>query len=800
MGKNDLKYEITNESKTVTITTENGERQIEIYRIKALKDFGYVKAGELGGFVESKTSLSHEGDCWIGGNAQVYDHSTVYENGIVEDNAQVHKYSRIYGNGIVKGNSQVYGSSIVCKNGLVSGDSRVDNSKILENSTVKDNAKVNSSLIDNSIISDNSKVIYSTVSSNSIVEGSSKICKSSEVISSIISGDAICRESKVDNSTIKDNAKIDGITVKSSVISGDTAIDKDFFVQTIENAEIKNADDLKNTNLIQEQLNNAPKVKKRFFIDMDGTLAEFKYTKNIETLYEKGYFKNLKPNTSVLSAVKTFINNNPDIEVNILSSVLSDSKYALKEKNEWLNTYLPEIPENNRIFPPCGQDKKDFIKGLNKNDFLLDDYTNNLNSWEPPATGIKLYNGINGTKGAWKNNSLSAEKSAGEICNNMEKIINNNEFVKAHAYEKEKMPTNIKKNRSTIVVNAFAGPAAGKTTCAWEIASELKKQGLCVEYVSEYAKELVWDGKTEMLDGSEKNQKILLNEQERRIKRLIGKVDVVVTDSPILLNLTYCKNPTKEFSKEILDRFNQYQNFNFFIERDTSKEFEKEGRIHNLKESQIKDKEIKTILKENKIYYGTYHHQSVKVAVSNIIKNFNNADALNKNPTDKTVNDFNNKMHLKEEFNPKTNAENNRNPIFYLQGVSNKLYVLENPVDVTSFVALEKMHDIDLNKDSKLSLGNSSDAALKQYLKDNPQIKKICFCLKNDENGNNLTKTLAEKYKLRGYEVSEKLPFAAKSYNETLAKLKKENANALKTKTEKTIPPPRGIKILPISN
>ena len=43
----------------------------------------------------------------------------------------------------------------------------------------------------------------------------------------------------------------------------------------------------------------------------------------------------------------------------------------------------------------------------------------------------------------------------------------------------------------TLVVNLFAGPGAGKTTCAWEIASELKKRGIVTEYVPEYAKELV---------------------------------------------------------------------------------------------------------------------------------------------------------------------------------------------------------------------------------------------------------------------------------------------------------------------
>lgn len=36
-----------------------------LYRIKALIDFGLVKAGDIGGCVKSESNLSHEGDCWI---------------------------------------------------------------------------------------------------------------------------------------------------------------------------------------------------------------------------------------------------------------------------------------------------------------------------------------------------------------------------------------------------------------------------------------------------------------------------------------------------------------------------------------------------------------------------------------------------------------------------------------------------------------------------------------------------------------------------------------------------------------
>ena len=75
----------------------------------------------------------------------------------------------------------------------------------------------------------------------------------------------------------------------------------------------------------------------------------------------------------------------------------------------------------------------------------------------------------------------------------------------------------------TIVINAFGGPGAGKTTACLDITSMLRKRGFVAEYVPEYAKELVWDKNFEMLDGSEKNQKIILNEQQKRMDRLMGK-------------------------------------------------------------------------------------------------------------------------------------------------------------------------------------------------------------------------------------------------------------------------------------
>lgn len=94
------------------------------------------------------------------------------------------------------------------------------------------------------------------------------------------------------------------------------------------------------------------------------------------------------------------------------------------------------------------------------------------------------------------------------------------------------------KYNNTKIVNAFAGPGAGKTTACLEIVSQLKMRGKSAEYVPEYAKELVWDERTQLLDGSLMNQLTILCEQYKRIKRLFHKVDYIVTDSPY--GLIYC--------------------------------------------------------------------------------------------------------------------------------------------------------------------------------------------------------------------------------------------------------------------
>ena len=94
------KYELTDE----TINHYG----VVLHRIKALRSFSDVEAGDLGGYIQSEDNLSHEGDCWISGNAIVKDEAKVFDNAIV------------CGNAIVRGNANIYNKAIVIT-GIIEG-------------------------------------------------------------------------------------------------------------------------------------------------------------------------------------------------------------------------------------------------------------------------------------------------------------------------------------------------------------------------------------------------------------------------------------------------------------------------------------------------------------------------------------------------------------------------------------------------------------------------------------------------------------------------------------------------------
>lgn len=137
----------------------------------------------------------------------------------------------------------------------------------------------------------------------------------------------------------------------------------------------------------------------RLFVDMDGTLARFHdEVQYLERMYEPGFFRDLQPFRGAVESVKEFIKQNPDKEVYILSSALpGDPPGCDKQKNVWLDRYLPEIDSAHRLFPEMGVDKSSIIPGgIRATDVLLDDYNKNLEEWRSAGGhSVKFVNNIN---------------------------------------------------------------------------------------------------------------------------------------------------------------------------------------------------------------------------------------------------------------------------------------------------------------------------------------------------------------------------------------------------------------------
>lgn len=139
-----------------------------------------------------------------------------------------------------------------------------------------------------------------------------------------------------------------------------------------------------------------------YFFDMDGTLVEYRYD-GPEAFYERGFFKDLKPNDIVGDILKDGLPNN----IYILSTVV-DSPYCIKEKNDWLDKYFP-VNFAHRLFVPKGTSKADYVKSkfpnipFDERFCLVDDYNENLRDWEKKGGyAIKYLNGVNHKRGTWK--------------------------------------------------------------------------------------------------------------------------------------------------------------------------------------------------------------------------------------------------------------------------------------------------------------------------------------------------------------------------------------------------------------
>lgn len=156
----------------------------------------------------------------------------------------------------------------------------------------------------------------------------------------------------------------------------------------------------------------------------------------------------------------------------------------------------------------------------------------------------------------------------------------------------------------TLVVNLFAGPGTGKSTTMAGIFTRLKEAGVSTELVHEFAKDLVWEKRKTALG----YQPYIFGKQSYHIHRLLGQVDVIVTDSPILLSshIYGCGEgyDDKTFKAFAMETFKKWNTLNVFLIRNNDLHpFVGAGRTQDQAEAEIIDQRILKMLRDNDVPY-----------------------------------------------------------------------------------------------------------------------------------------------------------------------------------------------------
>lgn len=152
------------------------------------------------------------------------------------------------------------------------------------------------------------------------------------------------------------------------------------------------------------------------------------------------------------------------------------------------------------------------------------------------------------------------------------------------------------------VVNLFGGPGAGKSTMAAALFAELKFQGVNCELVPEYAKEHEWEGRTGKIRQA---QDYIFAKQHFRLSRLIGEVDVIITDAPLMLSQIYMpKDYLPSLSSVVREAHRRFDNLNLFVHR--TKVYQEAGRSQTYDQAVEIDKQIHEMLSDMHFVGGVH--------------------------------------------------------------------------------------------------------------------------------------------------------------------------------------------------
>lgn len=146
---------------------------------------------------------------------------------------------------------------------------------------------------------------------------------------------------------------------------------------------------------------------------------------------------------------------------------------------------------------------------------------------------------------------------------------------------------------------------------AAHIFAELKWIGINCELVTEYAKDVVWAENYKTLE----NQIYVFGKQQRRIQVLLDKVDVIITDSPFIMGISYMKEEATPLKDLIVYEFKKLNSLNLFVKR--LKTYNPSGRMQTFEEAKEKDTQIKNLLEIHQVPFEDI--EGKKESVENVV-------------------------------------------------------------------------------------------------------------------------------------------------------------------------------------
>lgn len=153
--------------------------------------------------------------------------------------------------------------------------------------------------------------------------------------------------------------------------------------------------------------------------------------------------------------------------------------------------------------------------------------------------------------------------------------------------------------KKCIVVNLFGAPNAGESTGAAYVFSQLQMRGVNAELITEYAKRKVWEESCHTLD----NPLYVFAKQYHFMFSCEDIVDVIVTDSPLLLSIFYNhdENLGEDFNRLVQHLFDSFTNKNYLVHR--TKLHNPKGRLQTEEEADAYSREIVDLLQTRQVAY-----------------------------------------------------------------------------------------------------------------------------------------------------------------------------------------------------